>query len=133
MLAVTIYGTGLVTVEELMAEFTPDQARERLLELQAELARTAAASADSAAIVELDQSKVGRLSRMDALQAQAMAQAAGQRRDAILRRIAAALQRIDDGVYGTCTDCDEPIAVKRLEIDPAVDCCIDCASKRERR
>ena len=114
-----------------MTEFTPQQARERLLELQAELESTVAESADSAAIVELDQSKVGRLSRMDAMQAQAMAQASIQRRDATLRGITAALTRIDGGTYGTCIDCDEPIAVKRLEFDPAVERCIDCASKQE--
>ena len=114
-----------------MADLTPQQARERLLELRADIESLAATGADSAAIVELDQSKVGRLSRMDAMQAQAMAQASGQRRDAMLRDIAAALQRIDNGGYGICIDCDEPIASKRLEFDPTVQRCIDCASKNE--
>lgn len=107
------------------------KARERLLELRAELESIAADSRDSAAIVELDQSKVGRLSRMDAMQAQAMAQASDQRRDAILRAITAALKRIDTGDYGICFDCDEPIAAKRLEFDPTLRRCIDCAGKQE--
>jgi len=108
-----------------------DRARDRLIKLREELEAASAAAEGSAAIVELDQSKVGRLSRMDAMQAQAMAQASGNRREATLRRITAALQRIDDGEYGICLECDEPINPKRLEFDPTVLLCIDCASKRE--
>ena len=105
--------------------------RDRLLALREELESDAATSGDSAAVVELDQSKVGRLSRMDAMQAQAMAQASGQRREAMLRNIEAALIRIDDGSYGLCRDCDEPINPKRLEFDPTALRCIDCASNLE--
>lgn len=102
-----------------------------LLQLRSELESTAETGDASAAVVELDQSKVGRLSRMDAMQAQAMAQASGQRRDAMLRKISAALQRIDDDRYGFCQSCDNPINPKRLEIDPTSTLCIDCASRAE--
>ncbi len=105
--------------------------RERLLQLRAELQAEAAAAEGSADIVELDQSKVGRLSRMDAMQAQAMAQASGLRREATLRRIAAALKRVDEGEYGACLECGEPINQKRLEFDPTALLCIDCASRAE--
>ena len=105
--------------------------RERLAELREELELLAEASDESAAVVELDQSKVGRLSRMDAMQAQAMAKASGQRREAMLRNIEAALKRIDDGDYSLCRDCDEPINPKRLEFDPTALRCIDCESERE--
>ena len=105
--------------------------RDRLLQLREELESDAATSGEAAAVVELDQSKVGRLSRMDAMQAQAMAQASGQRREAMLRNIEAALIRIDDGSYGLCRDCDEPINPKRLEFDPTALRCIDCASNLE--
>ncbi|MBT8087724.1 MAG: TraR/DksA C4-type zinc finger protein [Gammaproteobacteria bacterium] len=114
-----------------MTEVNTEKARAKLLRLQNELEDLVADSKDSAAIVELDQSKVGRLSRMDAMQGQAMAQASVQRQEAMLRGIAAALQRIDDGVYGLCLDCDEPIAGKRLEFDPTVSRCVGCESKRE--
>lgn len=103
--------------------------RQRLLELRAELQAEAESARGSADIVELDQSKVGRLSRMDAMQVQAMAKAAGQRRDAALRRIAAALQRVDNGEFGTCAACEESINPKRLELDPTVLLCIECASR----
>jgi DnaK suppressor protein len=105
--------------------------RTRLLALRAELEGIAATGDESAAVVELDQSKVGRLSRMDAMQAQAMAQASGNRRKAMLVNITAALKRIDDGDFGFCRDCDEPINPKRLEFDPTATQCIECASKGE--
>ena len=105
--------------------------RKRLLQLRNELKAIAANSDDSAAVVELDQSKVGRLSRMDAIQAQAMAKASVERREAMLRDIEAALKRIDDSSYGLCQDCNEVIDPRRLEIDPTVLRCIDCASKSE--
>lgn len=105
--------------------------RDNLLKLRAELEAEVETAAGSAAVVELDQSKVGRLSRMDAMQAQAMAQASSERRDATLRGITAALKRLDDGEYGLCQACDEPINPKRLEFDPTVLHCIGCASKSE--
>jgi DnaK suppressor protein len=60
-----------------------------------------------------------------------MAKATNQRRDLELRRIEAALQRLEDGGYGDCLECGEPIAPQRLEADPAAPLCIDCASKAE--
>lgn len=105
--------------------------RDRLLALRAELQSIAETGDESAAVVELDQSKVGRLSRMDAMQAQAMAKASGQRRGAALLRITAALKRLDDDDFGLCLDCDEPINPKRLEFDPTATLCIDCASVAE--
>jgi len=105
--------------------------RDRLLALRAELQRLAETGDESTAVVELDQSKVGRLSRMDAMQAQAMAKASRNRRQAMLTKITAALKRIDDGDYGLCRECEEPINPKRLEFDPTAIHCIDCASKDE--
>lgn len=85
----------------------------------------------ASAVVELDQTKVGRLSRMDALQAQAMSQATNQRRDIYLKQIDAALLRIEAGEYGDCLRCGEEIAESRLKLNPAVTLCIDCANAAE--
>ena len=74
--------------------------RAQLLALRAELENVKASGAEASAVVELDQTKVGRLSRMDAMQAQAMAQASAERREVMLRRIEAALQRLDDDEFG---------------------------------
>lgn len=101
--------------------------RRRLLARCEELLSLSAGTAESRKPVELDQQSVGRLSRMDAMQVQAMAQETERRRAAELQRIEAALKRLDEGEYGYCINCGEPIAPKRLELDPTVPLCIDCA------
>ena len=85
-----------------------------------------AAGQDAQSTVELDQQAVGRLSRMDALQNQAMAQAQARMRNAERQRIHAALKRMDDGDYGYCTDCGDDIEPKRLDADPTIPRCLDC-------
>ncbi|MEP0563521.1 MAG: TraR/DksA C4-type zinc finger protein [Paracoccaceae bacterium] len=77
--------------------------------------------------VILDQTSVGRLSRMDALQQQAMADATHRRRNARKGRITAALLRIEAGEFGFCIDCGDEIANKRLDLDPTVPTCLTCA------
>jgi len=86
-------------------------------------------SQESTRTVELDQSSVGRLSRMDAMQSQAMALEGKRRREIQLTRIEAALERIDEGEFGYCAMCDEEIADGRLEVDPANPFCVNCAGK----
>ena len=105
--------------------------RKLLQELRQALEETARASAGSREPVELDQTRVGRLSRMDAMQGQAMSQELERRRKLELVRIDAALERVKAGDYGYCASCDEPIAPKRLELDPAAPLCIACARKAE--
>lgn len=106
------------------------QARERLRQELAELDRLEEISAEGRAPVTLQQDSVGRLSRMDAMQVQAMALAAQRRRDAERRRIAAALERIEDGEWGWCLSCGEEITAGRLEHDPAATLCLSCAERR---
>lgn len=108
-----------------------DAMRKRLVAMREELEDIADTGDDPAAVVQLDQTKVGRLSRMDALQAQAMAKASGDRRAVQLREIDAALRRIDEGSYGDCALCQEPINPRRLDADPTARLCIDCASRSE--
>ncbi len=90
------------------------------------LAAEEVATKDARAVVELDQQAVGRLSRMDALQNQAMAEAQSRRRQAERQRIEAALRRIEAGEYGYCLECGEEISPERLELDPALALCADC-------
>ena len=109
---------------------TEDEARTALLKRQEELETEGAANASARDVVVLDQECVGRLSRMDALQQQAMAQAADERRGAYKARIAAALARLDAGEWGYCLNCGEKIARQRLIHDPSVPMCIGCASAK---
>ena len=101
--------------------------RTQLLELQQDLLVAEANQDEAGAVVELDQTRLGRLSRMDALQGQAMSKALQLRRQQQLKEINSALKRIDQAEFGYCQHCDEPIARQRLEISPAVRFCIKCA------
>lgn len=112
-----------------MVGIDADLYRSRLLDLRKQLDESSEAAADAEQIVELDQARVGRLSRMDALQAQAVSQASGRRRQSIRRSIEAALARLDRGTFGICGSCDEPINPRRLDFDPTVVHCVGCAAK----
>ncbi|MFC3003734.1 TraR/DksA family transcriptional regulator [Falsiroseomonas tokyonensis] len=103
--------------------------KQRLLAERAALGGISAASAQSREAVTLDQTSVGRLSRMDAMQQQAMALATERRRAGTLARIEAALVRIEAGEFGWCVHCGEPIAPGRLALDPAIAHCVTCASR----
>jgi DnaK suppressor protein len=105
--------------------------KEQLLAMQQELRDICATGDAAAGTVELDQARVGRLSRMDALQGQAMFKEAGRRRELELKKIAAALTRLEHGEYGECMQCGEDIALERLRLDPAATLCIDCANAAE--
>ena len=100
---------------------------ERLRARLAELDALSKLGEEGRAVVRLDQQSVGRLSRMDAMQAQSMALATEERREAERARVTAALRRIDSGDYGYCLNCDEAIDPRRLDIDPAAPLCLDCA------
>ncbi|WP_291731671.1 TraR/DksA C4-type zinc finger protein [Leisingera sp. F5] len=102
--------------------------RQQITARLAELAAEDALGAEAQGVVELDQQMVGRLSRMDALQIQAMAKAQAARRAVETQRLQTALSRMDAGEYGFCEDCGEDIALKRLQLDPAALKCISCAS-----
>ena len=103
---------------------------DKLLDMQEDIMGITDLIGVSSEVVELDQNRVGRLSRLDAMQGQAMAQASAERQQKQLILIANALERIDEGEYGRCLECDNPIAVARLEIEPTAEFCITCAEKQ---
>jgi DnaK suppressor protein len=106
-------------------------ARERLFARRAELDEEERLSETDRAPVTLDQDSVGRLSRIDAMQVQAMALAQQRRRLAERQAIEAALKRIEEGEYGYCRICGDDIAPARLEHSPAVSTCIACARESQ--
>ncbi len=115
-----------------MNEPTPkDQKALFLTRLEEELRALREASEQTAADrrpVELDQQSVGRLSRMDAMQQQAMASAQETRRSGRGRALEAAIARIEIGEFGWCDECGDFIGLGRLELDPTVMRCRDCAT-----
>jgi len=101
--------------------------KELLLTRQEELQKLITDTKGNSATVTLDQTSVGRLSRMDAMQGQAMAEEVKRRRDMEMSRIEAALERINEDDYGYCLTCGEDIDIKRLELDPSISLCSKCA------
>ena len=101
--------------------------RERLDQEASELRAQDQSTRTDRAPVELDQTSVGRLSRMDAIQQQAMASAQSRRRAGRLKAIDAALRRLADDEFGWCDLCGDEIPLGRLELDPTAARCVDCA------
>lgn len=106
-----------------------DVFKNKLLNLKHETQETLAMADASTQTVELDQTSVGRVSHIDAIQQQEMALAGQRRRQELLVKIDTALRRVESDDYGFCVMCDEPIAEKRLELDPTVLTCVSCAEK----
>ena len=106
---------------------TEEDVRTALQTRLAQLEEENRISEESRGPVTLQQDSVGRLSRMDAMQQQAMALASEKRRQAEKGRIKAALARLDEGEWGYCLTCGEEIAAARLAHDPSASQCIGCA------
>jgi DnaK suppressor protein len=104
-----------------------DNFKDQLLEMQKALRAINDQLAESGKTVELDQTMMGRLSRMDAMQGQQMALEASRRQKQKLLDIGAALRRIEADEFGYCVECDEEIDIRRLEADPSNSHCINCA------
>jgi DnaK suppressor protein len=101
--------------------------------LQGSLQVALEATQSRSAPVELDQASVGRLSRMDAMQAQQMAKANRSQFQLRLALIAQALRLIDTEGYGLCRACDEPIGYPRLKARPESPFCLACQNAREKK
>ncbi|QHD69665.1 hypothetical protein GS397_23260 [Sphingobium yanoikuyae] len=107
-----------------------DLFREKLLLLKQMLLAREEMSKEGRAPVTLEQDSVGRLSRIDAMQVQAMALAQQRRRESERAAIDAALRRIEEGEFGYCITCGEEIAEARLFNLPSVASCIECARQK---
>ena len=104
--------------------------RSKLVEVQRELRKLVLDSEGSSKPVSLDQ-PIGRLSRMDAIQQQQMASEnrRSQRRRLVL--IDHALRAVEDGSYGLCSRCEEPIGFGRLNARPETPLCLTCQGANE--
>lgn len=100
-----------------------------LLATRAKLEQQLDDGAASTDVVVLDQTSVGRVSRMDAMQQQSMAKSTRANAQASLRKVLAALQRIDAEDYGYCSHCDEPIEFQRLQVQPEASHCLNCQDR----
>ncbi len=105
--------------------------REDLLTLRDDLTTLLALSHADAKPVSLE-SPIGRLSRMDAIQQQQMAKASRSMSQLRLKQVAGALGAIEQGDYGSCKRCEEPIGYRRLKAKPETPFCVECQGRSER-
>ena len=111
---------------EDLTEGESESLRAHLERLVGELEETLRGSASAARPVVLDQSSVGRLSRMDAMQQQAMAKATRQKTQLRVAQCKVALSAFDRDEYGLCRKCEEPIGYARLSAKPEAPFCLPC-------
>ena len=108
-----------------------DRLRQLLVQRRDSLKSLLAQFESAAEPVTLDQQSFGRVSRIDAIQQQQMVVANKAHAAQELLRTESALQKINDGTYGVCARCGEPIALARLEVQAAADLCLVCQSTSE--
>jgi DnaK suppressor protein len=115
---------------DALTEEQIEELRRDLFALRAELSRDVESSADGVRPVDLDE-PIGRLSRMDAMQQQAMAQATRQAAVLRLRLVDTALRRMTNDEFGLCMECEEDVGYARLKARPEALLCVACQEQRE--
>ena len=75
---------------------------------------------------------IGRLSRMEAIGAKSINEAALARAKQKLEQLKTVLADLDDPDFGLCIECDEEIPIGRIMLMPASRLCVQCASKMEK-
>ena len=104
--------------------------KKNLIKLRDDLLKVEQTGEEAAQTVEFVQSRVGRLSRMGALQAQSMSVETKRRWTLKIQRIDSALQRMVNGKFGSCIRCKKEIPAGRLEFDATILLCVLCANKK---
>ena len=104
-----------------------------LLHSESDLQEHLQISKTATEVVTLDQTTVGRISRMDAMQQQSMAVSTREKALAKLKRVQFALRAIANDEYGYCQQCDEAIAFQRLLAQPEAIFCVSCQEKIDRQ
>jgi DnaK suppressor protein len=104
-----------------------EELREELGRQLAKLQRSMVVTDEAIRPVELDQTAVGRLSRIDSLQNQAFTKGLRERENQKLGQLTAALARFERGDYGRCALCDAEIPIERLFVFPEAPECAKCS------
>jgi len=114
-----------------LTEAQRQELHQDLVQLQKNL-RATLADPSRTQIVDLDL-PIGRLSRVDALQQQAMAEAEHRRAAQRLDAVQAAISFFEEGDYGFCKACGEDMPWGRLKARPETPLCVPCLSQIEMR
>jgi DnaK suppressor protein len=103
--------------------------RKLLTDIAEDLRHQLAAEDPTKDSIKLDNA-IGRLTRMEAIQAQSMGAEGRRRAEQRMTRIQRALDRLEKGIFGDCTACGEEIPEGRLGLLPDAALCIRCAQRR---
>jgi DnaK suppressor protein len=124
-----IYLEG-ICMSALPTALTPEQIEQLRAELQRTLCRLekSMATNGNGKATDIDQSAVGRLSRIEAIQNAGFTQNLKARERQQLEEVLAALTRMEEGVYGLCTACQGPIRFERLQVFPETRTCNLCGT-----
>jgi DnaK suppressor protein len=108
---------------------TPEQKEElkETMTFQMEELRAEIASLEEGAKPVAPDNAIGRLTRMEAINARSISEATLASARARLAGLERALARIDSPDFGLCSVCEEPIPVKRLMLMPEASRCVNCA------
>ncbi|MCB9734577.1 MAG: TraR/DksA family transcriptional regulator [Deltaproteobacteria bacterium] len=117
---------------EPLTDAEHDALAAKLRELEAGLEGQLRSATGDGKPVALD-TAIGRVSRVDAIQQQQMVKATRDRAEGRLLQVRAALRRVDDGDYGDCAKCGEPIGFRRLDARPETPFCVACQAAAEAR
>jgi DnaK suppressor protein len=122
------HGTDL-TIRIDMKHLTRIQIEELAAELHRaldKLERSMRTTEEALRPVKLDQTAVGRLSRIDSLQNQGLTRNLKEREEAKLGQVVSALRRMEEGTYGLCIQCSAEIPFERLLVFPETPICTRC-------
>lgn len=113
----------MITADQMF--YFEDKIEALIQQLQAEIGK---ASADTAAVSP--DNAIGRISRMDSILSQEMAKAGVNFKQKRITELAIAKQRLDEGRFGWCAECQGDIDLERLEAAPESILCHACQQKR---
>ncbi len=102
-----------------------------LVQMHRDLEEQLSLSEAAIGIVTLDQTTIGRITRMDAMQQQSMAAFTREKAALRLRKVTLALHNMDHDEYGYCKKCDELIALPRLLAQPEANLCLSCQDRAD--
>lgn len=112
-------------------ETQKNELRQLIVEAKEQLVQQLSDNEAASQPVQLDQTVFGRVSRMDAIQQQHMAASTREQAQRRLLRLNKSIQLLDNGDYGYCQHCDEPINYQRLLAQPEAVLCLQCQEKRD--
>lgn len=105
---------------------------QRLLSAKADTEALLVQTANDSKPVDMEL-PIGRLTRIDAIQMQGMAQMNRHQLEIRLRQIDASLMAFDNGTFGICRHCKEPVSPGRLEVLPETPFCLECQESFEQQ